>query len=75
MCLWSLLDCKHPYKHKVHIMGDPWYLARESPSSHGEGQEEWERLLWQQNRAQSPERQVRPIVLGLGSGVLKGVRA
>lgn len=29
MCLWSLLDCKHPYKHKVHIMGDPW---PESPS-------------------------------------------
>lgn len=56
ICLWSSLGCEHPPKHKAHIMGDPWYLATGSRSSHGEGQEEW--LPWQQNRAHSPERQV-----------------
>lgn len=72
MCLWSSLDCKQPpFQHKAFIRGLSWCLPRGNPTSHGEGQEEWERLPWQWNRVHSPERPVQPLALGLGSGVLK----
>lgn len=45
MSLCSSLDCKQPpFQHKAFNMGLPWCLPRGNPTSHGEDQEEWERL-------------------------------